>query len=46
MVEYTTQEAKALLTEKLVSAQEVLEQTDVALEYLREQVTTMEVKYV
>ena len=43
MLEYSTREAKALLTEKLATAKTTLRQVDEDLGYLREQITTMEV---
>ena len=43
MLEYTTEEANELLTSKLKAANTSLEQVLEDLEYLREQITTMEV---
>lgn len=43
MLEYTTSEAQDLLSSKLGSAKVSLEQVDEDLEFLREQITTMEV---
>ncbi|KAJ3033739.1 hypothetical protein HDV00_005860 [Rhizophlyctis rosea] len=43
MLQYTTSEAKELLTSKLSSAKVSLSQVDEDLEFLREQITTMEV---
>lgn len=43
MLEYTLDEAKTLLSEKLASAKVSLEQTVEDLAFLREQITTMEV---
>jgi hypothetical protein len=44
MVEYSVEEAIELLTAKLDNAVYLLKQTELGLEYIREQVTTMEVK--
>ncbi len=43
MLEYTLEEAKNLLTSKLESASTSLVQVTEDLEFLREQITTMEV---
>lgn len=43
MLQYTTAEAKDLLTSKLAAAKVSLSQVDEDLEFLREQITTMEV---
>ncbi|KAJ3114429.1 hypothetical protein HDU96_002099 [Phlyctochytrium bullatum] len=43
MLEYTTDEAKKLLTEKIATASSSIRKMDEDLEYLREQITTMEV---
>lgn len=43
MLEYTVEEAEALLTQKLNSAEETLKACKEDLEFLRAQVTTMEV---
>ncbi|KAJ3158414.1 hypothetical protein HDU86_002883 [Geranomyces michiganensis] len=43
MLEYSTPEARELLTQKLSSARVSLEQVDEDLEFLRDQITTMEV---
>ena len=43
MLEYPIEEAIVLLTEKLASAQQSTIQTTEDLEYLKEQITTMEV---
>ncbi|KAJ3187032.1 hypothetical protein HDU85_007070 [Gaertneriomyces sp. JEL0708] len=43
MLEYSNVEALELLTSKLASAKQSLSQVDEDLEYLREQITTMEV---
>lgn len=43
MLEYPTEEAKALLESKLSSAEESIEQVREDLEFIREQITTMEV---
>ncbi|KAI8591635.1 Prefoldin subunit-domain-containing protein [Geranomyces variabilis] len=43
MLEYSTPEASDLLTQKLASARTSLEQVDEDLEFLRDQITTMEV---
>lgn len=43
MLEYPLLEAQALLTEKLTTARLTLEQVTEDLQFLREQITTMEV---
>lgn len=43
MLEYSLPEATALLTSKLSSAKQSLDQVDADLEFLKEQITTMEV---
>ncbi|KAJ3023199.1 hypothetical protein HKX48_003977 [Thoreauomyces humboldtii] len=43
MLEYSTSEARTLLSQKLGSARTSLEQVDEDLEFLRDQITTMEV---
>ena len=43
MLEYPIEEANELLTNKLDSANKSLEQVDEDLDFLREQITTMEV---
>jgi Prefoldin subunit len=43
MVEYPIDEAKSLLTEKLTTQETSLKQCQEDLEFLREQITTMEV---
>lgn len=44
MVQYTTDEAKGLLTDKLSAAKSSLTFTLEDLEFLKEQITTMDVK--
>lgn len=43
MLEYTVEEAEQLLTKNLDTAVKNLAQIDVDLDYLRDQITTMEV---
>lgn len=43
MLEYPVDEAQTLLTNKLAAAKKSLEQTTEDLDFLREQITTMEV---
>jgi hypothetical protein len=43
MLEYPLDEARDLLTEKLAKAKQTLKEVDEDLQFLREQITTMEV---
>ncbi|KAJ3108546.1 hypothetical protein HDU97_000828 [Phlyctochytrium planicorne] len=45
MLEYQIDEAKTLLTDKLATARTSLSQINEDLEYLKEQITTMEVNF-
>ena len=46
MIEYETGEARDLLTERLATAKKTIVQVKEDLEFLKEQITTMEVGYV
>lgn len=43
MLEYSTSEAKELLQEKIVTAEKSISQLDADLDYIKEQITTLEV---